>query len=102
MEEYISNILITLLSGGVYETITKYCSYWQRVRRLRMLCPGLPKDAIHIAFGITAQVDNEKCVGCKKCSKECPADVITMVKRGICSESKESGMIIFGLPNYFI
>lgn len=50
-----------------------------------LVAPKMP----HIAFGITAQVDNEKCVGCKKCSKECPADVITMVKRGICSESKE-------------
>ena len=48
-----------------------------------------PKGAIHIAFGITAQVNEEKCVGCKKCSKECPADVITMVKRGVCSENKE-------------
>ena len=51
--------------------------------------PVCPKGAIHIAFGITAQVNEEKCVGCKKCSKECPADVITMVKRGVCSENKE-------------
>ncbi len=31
--------------------------------------PVCPKGAIHIAFGITAQVNEEKCIGCKKCSK---------------------------------
>lgn len=45
--------------------------------------PVCPKDAIHIAFGIIAQVNEEKCVGCKKCSKVCPADVITIMKRGV-------------------
>ena len=32
--------------------------------------------AIQIIKGIMAQVDMEKCVGCGKCAKECPAGVI--------------------------
>jgi ferredoxin len=31
-----------------------------------------------VVKGITAQVDKERCVGCGKCAKECPASVITI------------------------
>lgn len=34
--------------------------------------------AISVYKGLYAQVDPEKCVGCGKCAKECPASVITM------------------------
>lgn len=34
--------------------------------------------AISVYKGLYAQVDTEKCVGCGKCAKECPASVITM------------------------
>ena len=37
-----------------------------------------PKSAIQIARGVTAAVDLEKCVGCGRCAKECPATVITI------------------------
>ena len=30
------------------------------------------------ARGVTAVVDLEKCVGCGRCAKECPATVITI------------------------
>ncbi len=35
-----------------------------------------PMDAIHIWRGIMAEVIKEKCVGCGKCARECPASVI--------------------------
>ena len=35
-----------------------------------------PRSAIEIWKGIMAKVDFEKCVGCSKCAKECPASVI--------------------------
>lgn len=37
--------------------------------------------AITIVQGIYAEIDVEKCVGCKKCAKICPASVIEMVSR---------------------
>ena len=43
---------------------------------------GCPKEAIQIAWGISARVDQEKCVGCGKCAKVCPAAVIDIVERG--------------------
>lgn len=44
-----------------------------------------PKEAIQIAWGISACVDPEKCVGCGKCAKACPAAVIDIVERRIAS-----------------
>lgn len=41
-----------------------------------------PKQAIHIASGVIAQVKEELCIGCGKCAKICPAAVITIVERG--------------------
>ena len=35
-----------------------------------------PMKAIEIWKGIAAKVLEEKCVGCGKCAKECPASVI--------------------------
>ena len=35
-----------------------------------------PMNAIHVCYGLYAQVDEDKCVGCGKCAKECPATVI--------------------------
>ena len=35
-------------------------------------------QAIEIVRGIMAQVTEDKCVGCGKCAKECPASVITV------------------------
>ena len=35
-----------------------------------------PLRAIEIVRGVMAQVDGEKCVGCGKCARECPASVI--------------------------
>ena len=49
------------------------CGYCTRV---------CPKEAIQIAWGISARVEREKCVGCGKCAKVCPAAVIDIVERG--------------------
>ena len=35
-----------------------------------------PLRAIEIVRGVTARVDETKCVGCGKCARECPASVI--------------------------
>ena len=35
-------------------------------------------SAIQVYNGIMAKVNLEKCVGCGKCAKECPASVITV------------------------
>lgn len=35
-------------------------------------------DAITIFHGLYAQVHRDKCVGCGKCAKECPASVIEL------------------------
>lgn len=48
-----------------------------------------PRNAIHIASGIIAQVNRELCVGCGKCAKICPAAVITITERGSFCEKKE-------------
>ena len=44
--------------------------------------PVCPKEAIQIRWGVSAHVDEEKCVGCGKCANVCPAAVINMVERG--------------------
>ena len=39
--------------------------------------PVCPKEAIQIRWGVSAHVDEEKCVGCKRCLKvACPAVTI--------------------------
>lgn len=45
---------------------------------LRESCP---KDAISIYKGCYAQIDEEKCIGCGICEKNCPAGVIHKVLR---------------------
>jgi len=35
-----------------------------------------PLQAIEIVRGVMAQVRQDKCVGCGKCARECPASVI--------------------------
>ena len=35
-----------------------------------------PMGAIRVVSGLYADVDASKCVGCKKCTAECPASVI--------------------------
>ena len=52
------------------------------MRRLRLLRKGLSKEAVEIVCGIAAHVDEEKCVGCGKCARACPAAVIEIVERG--------------------
>ena len=47
---------------------------------LRLLRRSVPRDAIHIASGVVAQLDEEKCVGCGKCRKICPVDAIGMTE----------------------
>ena len=37
-----------------------------------------PTAAIHVAWGVAAEVDMTKCVGCGKCAEECPASVIAI------------------------
>ena len=37
---------------------------------------GCPLQAIEIVRGVMAQVRQDKCVGCGKCARECPASVI--------------------------
>ena len=39
-------------------------------------------EAVEIVCGIAAHVDEEKCVGCGKCARACPAAVIEIVERG--------------------
>ena len=34
--------------------------------------------AVAVKHGVYASVDEEKCVGCGRCAKECPASIITM------------------------
>ena len=48
----------------------------------KMCIRDSPKEAIQIAWGISARVDQKKCVGCGKCAKVCPAAVIEIVERG--------------------
>ena len=33
--------------------------------------------------GVIAQVNGEKCVGCRKCAKECPASAILVTEREV-------------------
>ena len=44
-----------------------------------------PKEAIQIAWGISACVDPGGRGGCGKCAKACPAAVIDIVERRIAS-----------------
>ena len=44
--------------------------------------PVCPKEAIQIRWGVSAHVDEEKCVGGGKGAKVCPAAVINVVERG--------------------
>ena len=37
-----------------------------------------PLGAIQVLHGITARVNPDKCVGCGKCVRECPASVIQL------------------------
>jgi NAD-dependent dihydropyrimidine dehydrogenase PreA subunit len=37
--------------------------------------------AISVYMGLFAAVDEEKCVGCGKCERECPAAVIAVVNK---------------------
>ena len=37
-----------------------------------------PVKAISVYKGINAVVDTDKCIGCAKCSRVCPASVIEM------------------------
>ncbi|MBQ9990370.1 MAG: 4Fe-4S binding protein [Lachnospiraceae bacterium] len=37
-----------------------------------------PVSAIQIVKGIMAEIDRQICVGCGKCAKECPASIITI------------------------
>lgn len=40
-----------------------------------------PKNAISINNGIKAKVDPDKCIGCGKCAKVCPASVMRIGDR---------------------
>lgn len=42
-----------------------------------------PVSAINIHKGLYAFVNEDICIGCTKCSKSCPAEVIEMVKREV-------------------
>ena len=57
-----------------------------------------PADAITITDGGIAVVDEEKCIGCKKCVAACPKNIIKMVPYGkeahvLCS-SPEPGKVV--------
>jgi Fe-S-cluster-containing hydrogenase component 2 len=39
-----------------------------------------PMRAIEVVRGIAARVDRDKCIGCGKCARECPASVIELVE----------------------
>lgn len=59
------------------------CRCGEALRGLRLLCKGVPHVShLHLA-GVTAQVDREKCVGCGKCAKECPAGTIELRDREV-------------------
>ena len=53
------------------------------MRCLWVLCEVCPKKAIEVIRGITARVNAEKCVGCGKCKKECPASVIEIQEAAV-------------------
>lgn len=56
-----------------------------------------PVDAIDITENGLAVVDEDKCVSCEKCVKECPKNVIKMVPQSqkvtVCCSSKERGAV---------
>ena len=45
--------------------------------------------AISIFRGLYALVDRNKCIGCGKCQKICPASVISIIDREEQNEKKE-------------
>lgn len=44
-----------------------------------------PRNAITIWHGCYASVDKEMCVGCGKCAKTCPAGCISALEREVAS-----------------
>ena len=44
---------------------------------------GNPERRVHIFDVDQSELTDSKCIGCKKCSKVCPVEAITMVEKGV-------------------